>query len=62
MTDTEPDFVPGQRVQLHPGTDRWMMADKYGVVVEIVSSKVIRVKLDRSGRTLRFRPDDRLTN
>lgn len=52
----------GDRVELHPVTDRWMMGDRYGVVVEV--KKVLRkgsarqcaersykykVKFDKSG-------------
>ena len=29
------DFIPGQRVQLHPATDAWMSGDRYGVVVHV---------------------------
>lgn len=45
----------GARVQLHPATDRWMMGDRYG---EVVSCRpgAVRVRLDRSGRTVRFHP------
>jgi len=46
----------GDRVQLHPGTDRWMMGDRYGDVVRIGMKKV-HVKLDRSGKTIGFPPD-----
>lgn len=50
-------FTPGQRVQLHPGTDRWMMGDRYGEVVKVGSVRVF-VRLDRSGKTLWFRRQD----
>jgi hypothetical protein len=30
---TATDFEIGQRVQLHPATDRWMMGDRYGVMI-----------------------------
>lgn len=48
---------PGDRVQLHPGTDRWMMGDRYGEIVGVAnreSGLVYRVKLDKSGKTLSF--------
>jgi hypothetical protein len=48
----------GDRVQLHPGTDRWMMGDRYGTIVGKGRSRIgyviWRVKLDFSGKTLRF--------
>jgi hypothetical protein len=47
----------GQRVQLHPGTDRWMMGDRYGEVVRSLPARV-RVRLDRSGAMLWFRGED----
>jgi hypothetical protein len=50
------------RVELHPGTDRWMMGDRYGDAVSVIGSGKhkghVRVKLDKSGKTLRFHPDN----
>lgn len=43
----------GMRVQTHPATDAWMMGDRFGMVVKVGRTKV-HVKMDRSGRTLRF--------
>jgi hypothetical protein len=53
----------GKRVQLHPGLDRWMMGDRYGVVVRVHRTKpgVVFVHLDRSGKTLPFRAVDLTT-
>jgi hypothetical protein len=56
------------RVQIPAYTDRWMMGDRYGEVVKVTDSKVpeqhgakagervdiAHVKLDKSGKTLRF--------
>lgn len=43
----------GKRAQLHPATDRWMMGDRYGVIVSV--SKRSRSYLDprdpRNGQT-----------
>lgn len=50
-------FKVGQRVQTHPATDAWMQGDRYGAVVGL-GVKYIRVKMDRSGRTLKFCPDN----
>lgn len=45
--------VKGKRVQLHPGTDRWMMGDRYGTVQGLGRlSGTYRVKMDRSGDTI----------
>jgi hypothetical protein len=52
------------RVQIPPYTDRWMMGDRYGDVLKVTRSKILRdrwddpqeiahVKLDKSGRTVR---------
>ena len=50
---TVDDFERGQRVELHPGTDPWMMGDRFGVVTWIDFSKgVVRVKLDVSGKSI----------
>lgn len=46
-------FLPGQRVDLHPGTDRWMMGDPWGRVVSVTKDTVL-VQLYRSGDTRRF--------
>lgn len=45
----------GKRVQAHPAIGVWMMGDRYGEVVK-VGRKYIHVRMDRSGRTLRFIP------
>ena len=37
----------GDRVQLHPATDRWMAGDRYGEVVQ-VSLRVARKRADGS--------------
>jgi hypothetical protein len=50
-------FAAGDRVGTHPATDAWMSGDRFGEVVS--ASKVgVRVRLDRSGRVLRFRAQD----
>ena len=59
------DVDPGQRVQTHPATDEWMSGDKYGTVVGPPLQCAchpchVSVKMDRSGRVLRFRPEDLL--
>ena len=62
-------FTVGMRVQTHPATDAWMRGDRYGTVTRISTAPPsalhqglrIHVKLDRSGRTLRFRADDVLS-
>lgn len=56
---TVSDFHPGQRVQTHPATDDWMRGDRHGDVVHL-GRKLVLVKLDRSGKTKRFRPADLL--
>jgi hypothetical protein len=53
------------RVQIPAHTDRWMMGDRYGEIVKVTISKVLKdrsgkpeeiahVKLDKSGKTMRF--------
>jgi len=43
----------GDRVEIPPHYDRWMMGDRYGEVVKI-SGKFIRVKMDRSNKVCTF--------
>ena len=50
------DFKVGDRVQLSPACDRWMMGDRYGEVVAI-GSKLLKVHMDRSGKTIDIIPD-----
>lgn len=49
-------FHAGCRVELKPHLDRWMMGDRYGDVKRVGRSKVY-VHLDRSGKTIGFKPD-----
>jgi hypothetical protein len=53
LSGTSGRFRVGERVQLHPGTDRWMMGDRYGEVVK-VTREYVHVKLDKSGKTMKF--------
>ena len=48
-------FKVGQHVETHPATNAWMRGDRFGTVDRIGRLYVV-VKLDRSGRTLRFAP------
>lgn len=47
----------GLRVQSHPATDAWMSGDRYGKIVKVGRTK-IHVRMDRSGRVLRFDPSN----
>lgn len=48
------EMVRGRRVELHPGTDLWMMGARYGTVVGAVKGPdgqdLLRVQLDRIGQ------------
>jgi hypothetical protein len=61
------------RVQIPAYTDRWMMGDRYGEVLKVTTARknrqvpgdtgyaqreVAHVKLDKSGKTLRFLLND----
>ena len=60
-----PDYMIGKRVQIPAWSDRWMMGDRYG---EIISGRNVldanndkrqyRVKLDKSGKLVKFFSDD----
>lgn len=64
-----------ERVQIPAYTDRWMMGDRYGVIVKMTrqrksresifrertipkGTEIAHVKLDKSGKVLRFILDD----
>jgi hypothetical protein len=49
------DFDEGQRLELHPACDVWMMGDRFGTVVK-VGRKLVHVRMDRSRRVLRLAP------
>lgn len=49
------DFHRGDRVEMHPGTDQWMMGARFGTVRR-VGKQTLRVKLDRMKRTLTVGP------
>jgi len=46
-----------ERVQIPAYTDRWMMGDRYGVIVRITQDRygkeIAHVRLDKSGFTVR---------
>jgi hypothetical protein len=52
----------GQRVQLAPHLDAWMMGDRYGEIVTLPVRRTphnrVGVKMDRSGRVRKVRPDN----
>lgn len=53
----------GDRVQLSPDTDRWMMGDRFGAVetmprpTALYPVQMVMVRLDRSGKLFRCRAD-----
>lgn len=55
MAYTISDFKVGQRVELHPATDRWMRGDRFGEIT-LVGPEVVYILMDKSGRTQRFYP------
>jgi len=54
--DSPGQFNAGDRVELHPATDRWMMGDRCGSVAK-VGRNVLTIKMDVSGKTIRCRPE-----
>jgi len=58
------------RVQIPAYTDRWMMGDRYGVIVKVTTApprrwlggtqprEIAHVKLDKSGKTVRVLLND----
>ncbi len=42
-------YQVGDRVQLHPSTDRWMMGDRYGTVEILGENGIyVHVRMDKS--------------
>ena len=50
-------FTAGDRVQLHPALDAWMMGDRYGTAVK-VGRKYVHVLCDKSNKTRKIHPID----
>jgi hypothetical protein len=50
----------GDRVESHPATDAWIFGDRYGTVVKITRTRA-HVRMDRSGKVLRFTYENVLT-
>jgi hypothetical protein len=49
-------FEIGERVELHPATNAWMMGDRFGQV-ENIGRKYVHVRMDRSGRLRQVTPE-----
>jgi hypothetical protein len=47
------EYKIGDRVELHPGTDQWMMGARYGLVIgtSITELDRIKIKLDKYEKT-----------
>lgn len=50
-------FTVGDRVELHPATDRWMRGDRFGTVVKL-GRRYVHVAMDRSGQTVKVAPEN----
>jgi len=55
----------GTRVEMHPATDEWMRGDRFGTVERVERTvrlagdpQRVFVRMDRSGRLIRFHPDN----
>jgi hypothetical protein len=51
------DLKVGQRVQLHPATDRWMRGDRWGVVYKL-GRKYAELVMEVSGHHVKVSPED----
>jgi hypothetical protein len=54
-------FIVGNRVQLHPASDRWMRGDRYGTVVH-VGRKLVHIKMDVSQQVAKMHPNNVMTD
>ena len=50
-------FAVGDRIELAPHLDRWMMGDRFGEVVKI-GRLYLHVHMDRSGKTCHISPEN----
>lgn len=56
-TYTPADFHIGDRIELHPGLDTWMMGDRYGTV-EKIARPFVYVRMDRSRKVRKVHPSN----
>lgn len=50
-------YKVGDRIELHPTTDAWMMGDRYGEV-KAIGRFYLHVKMDRSGKIRKVVPEN----
>ena len=50
-------FTVGERVELSPASDLWMMGAKYGTVTRVMRDGRVQVRVDALNRSFRFRAD-----
>lgn len=51
-------FPNGKRIEMHPGTDQWMMGARFGNVVRVdEKAGDVIVKLDKLKKRLRCKPE-----
>lgn len=48
-------YKVGDRVEVHPAMDAWMMGDRYGEIVKI-GRKYVHIKMDKSGKIYKVTP------
>lgn len=48
----------GTRVQVPAWSDAWMKGDRYGEVAGFGRGDIVKIKMDKSGKTLRFAQSD----
>lgn len=52
-------FKTGDRIQLHPATDLWMMGARYGVITRIYKTvDHVQIQLDATGKKVKVSRDD----
>jgi hypothetical protein len=51
------DVHEGDRIELHPATDRWMSGERFATVKTVYSARVLVVG-ERSGKQFRLFPRD----
>ena len=57
MDATIQDFRVDQRIELHPGTDQWMMGARYGNVVKIdEKTGFVHLRMDALRKILKWKP------
>ncbi len=58
MATLKEKFPIGRRIELHPGTDQWMMGARFGNVIRVdEKTGLVHVRMDKLRKLLKCHPE-----